>query len=259
MNEQLKPDCEACQAWLIDSQESDMAKAAPAEVLWHLQTCAECGKAQNELVKLNQLLATAPLQQLSPQLTAKLDQLLTEPQENATRFRIRRLYRLAGISAAACLLIVFGIWLGLRRNVEADNKTKGLQREVEAMRAVMVLNALRDGSASQRITAVGNVQRTGLNDTLLIAALVKTLNKDSSVNVRLAALSALSGFADRRQIRAQLVTAIDQQKDPLVLVLLIKLLTDKKETKAIAPLRRLLNGEQDPEVIKAARHGLQNI
>lgn len=84
------------------------------------------------------------------------------------------------------------------------------------------------------------------------------MNEDKNVNVRLAALYAVSKFSDNRKINDALVTSLAKQTEPLMQIALINILTEKKESKAKAPIREILQDEKTlPPVKEIAQKGLK--
>ena len=55
---------------------------------------------------------------------------------------------------------------------------------------------------------------------------------------------ALARFADRRSVRDSLVSSLSIQTEPIVQVVLINLLAEKRETRAIAPIRNIINNKK---------------
>ncbi|HLZ85634.1 MAG TPA: hypothetical protein VKQ52_00285, partial [Puia sp.] len=95
-------------------------------------------------------------------------------------------------------------------------------------------------------------------DQQVIDALFNSLNHDKNVNVRLAALYSLSRFADRHIVRDSLVSSLSMQTEPIIQVVLINLLAEKRETKAIAPIKEIIiNKKTLKEVKDAAQKSLK--
>ena len=87
-------------------------------------------------------------------------------------------------------------------------------------------------------------------DPEISAALLHALRFDNSVDVRLAALDALRRYKDDRQVRAGLLTALQDQQSPLVQIALIDLFVEMREGDAKDRLRHI---EQDTKVNPAVR------
>ena len=120
------------------------------------------------------------------------------------------------------------------------------------MKEVVMLNLIDDQSASQRIKAVSYAEEMANPDQQVIDVLVNTLNHDKNVNVRLAALYSLARFADRRSVRDSLVNSLSTQTEPIIQVVLINLLAEKRETRAIAPIRNIMTNKKTLKEVKDA-------
>ncbi|HEX3118770.1 MAG TPA: HEAT repeat domain-containing protein, partial [Candidatus Acidoferrum sp.] len=81
-------------------------------------------------------------------------------------------------------------------------------------------------------------------------ALLRTLRDDGSVDVRLAALDALSRHAGQPQVRKGVLEALQQQQSPLVQVALIDQLTEWRDPDVAQRLRTL---EQTPNLNPAVK------
>jgi HEAT repeat protein len=91
-------------------------------------------------------------------------------------------------------------------------------------------------------------------------ALLQTLREDSSVDVRLAALDALTRYGGRPDVRKGLIDALEGQQSPLVQVALIDALVDIHGTGAIQQLKKLQQDPKaDPSVRKHAEWGVAQL
>jgi HEAT repeat protein len=82
-------------------------------------------------------------------------------------------------------------------------------------------------------------------DRQFYSTLLLLLNSDSNVNVRLAAVNALSNFAEDEYVRHELVKSLNLQSSPLIQISLIDLLASIKETDSSSTLIKLIN---DPDI-----------
>jgi HEAT repeat protein len=99
---------------------------------------------------------------------------------------------------------------------------------------------LKEESSSDRIQAVRYVEDIDKPDQNVIGVLVKTLNNDKNVNVRMAAAYALSKFADQRLVVDSLVKSLSLQRDPILQITLINILAEKKEKSALKPIQEII-------------------
>lgn len=130
-----------------------------------------------------------------------------------------------------------------------------LSGEVSQMRQVMMLSLLDAQSPSERLKAVNISTDITSADDRVISALLKTLNNDANVNVRLASIEALLRHAGNPAARQGLVEAISQQQSPQIQVALADAMLALQETRSVDELRRLL--EQN-ELDSIVRDKLQN-
>ena len=82
-------------------------------------------------------------------------------------------------------------------------------------------------------------------------ALFQTLNHDSNVNVRLAALEALKPFVRQSEIREELVRSISEQDSPLVQVMLAEVMVAIQEKKSVGELQKILDNDRTPTDVKS--------
>ena len=202
--------------------------------------------------------------------------------------------RIAWMAAAACILLAGGFWIGTM--VSAGRGVNGaggsvaagagmtagsgpgaagagsggtastaellldMQKEIKEMKEELLYSLIDDESASQRIKAVNYVQEMSHPNEKMLGVLIHTLNRDKNVNVRLAALYSLSSFSDNVVVRDSLVASLPGQTEPVIQVMLINLLAQKKDTRAIAPIRDILSDKKTlPVVREAAQKGLKTL
>lgn len=106
------------------------------------------------------------------------------------------------------------------------------------------------GSPSQRMRAATQAYEMKNTDKEIVDALVKTMNTDPNTNVRLAALDALAKFHREPYVKKQLVSAMSKQKDPMVQIGLIELLTKMKQTSILKELDKMVKDDNTMEAVK---------
>jgi hypothetical protein len=105
-------------------------------------------------------------------------------------------------------------------------------------------------SASTRIAAAMDAYDMKNADKDIVDALVTTMNNDPNTNVRLAALEALAKFHRESYVRKQLTTSLKKQKDPMVQVELIQVLTKMKQKSILNELENLVKDVNTTEAVK---------
>ncbi|MTI21808.1 hypothetical protein E1176_12320 [Fulvivirga sp. RKSG066] len=159
------------------------------------------------------------------------------------------------IAAAVALLavgILGGMWFN--QNQEKQAQMLAMQEEVEATKRMVMLALDNQNSASERMMGVNASYELSKADTDIINALVKTMNEDDNVNVRLAAINALSKFSDQPHVRSALIASLEKQRDAIVQITLINLMVEMKERGAINELKEMIEDSTNIESVKDEAH-----
>lgn len=281
--------CKEVQAMLIEYLDQSLDTGLAVVMKKHIDSCPVCQQEVQEVQELLLAMKGAPLEKPTGALRDNFNTLLQSElnmvsmthllEENETdtagETETRRSPgpglatdgKLLPFSnpiwkvAAAILLLVGGAWIGAVYQEKKDtqpNQLTALQKEVKEMKQVLLFSLIDDESASQRIKAVSYAEEMPNPDQPVVDALMNTLNNDKNGNVRLAALYSLARWADNHTVRDSLVLSLGKQTEPIVQIVLINLLAEKRETRAIAPMKAILsNGKALEEVKEAARKGLR--
>jgi hypothetical protein len=273
--------CNEVEAVMIDYLDRAVDAETGAAMRAHLINCEQCRKEVDQLRDLLLTMADQEMRRpghglrdsfqvmLQSELNMETaDDLLRRPREGKEE-KAGVKGRIAWMTAAACILLFGGIWigsmLGSRKaapDVASDmpKKLDTMQREMKEMKEAMLYSLIDNESASQRIKAVSYAEEISNPDQHVIQVLVSTLNHDKNVNVRLAALYSLASVADSRQVRDSLVTSLPKQTEPLIQVMLINLLVEKKDNRAVAPIRDIISNKNTlPAVKDAAQRSLKTM
>jgi len=142
----------------------------------------------------------------------------------------------------------------------AEEEALRLRTEMSEMRQLLTVSLMSQSSALDRLQGVTmSSQLTSTNDDIPVA-LIKTLNNDQNVNVRLAAVDALSRYSDVGWVRSELVTSLTRSQPPHVQISLIEMLVEMKETSAVEVFETLLENDDTMDVVKKrARKGIDNM
>jgi len=136
-----------------------------------------------------------------------------------------------------------------------DNKIERLSSEVYQMREILMISLLENDSPVERLRAVNVSHQIPAADTRVAEALLNTLNNDTNINVRIAAVDALVERGSSAFVRQGLVSSISRQESPLVQIALADAMIELQERSAVGQFRLLLEQEtMDPNV----RHKLEN-
>lgn len=116
--------------------------------------------------------------------------------------------------------------------------------ETEGVRQQLVLTLLEQPSASKRLQGINEANKIGKTDEKVIDALLQTLNNDSNVNVRLAAIESLTNYVNDPKVREGLVQSIVRQDAPIVQVTLANLMVALQEIRSIEPFKTLMQSKE---------------
>jgi anti-sigma-K factor RskA len=144
-------------------------------------------------------------------------------------------------SAALLIVGVFaGNYFGNKTTHTNQDEIAAMHTELTNMKQMVVLSMLQQQSASERLQAVSYSRREDQLDPQVMSALVHTLRYDGSVDVRLAALDALSRHGAQPQVHKGVVDALQEQQSPLVQVALIDLMVEWRDPDAAQRLRNFV-------------------
>lgn len=111
--------------------------------------------------------------------------------------------------------------------------------------------ALKDSSsASTRLLAILEIEKTNKVDKNTLDMLAQTLNHDGNTNVRLAALGVLQKYSGDKHASSLLISSLNRQDDPIVQLGLVSFLGKMKRPEIGEKLYILAN---NPETFAAVR------
>ncbi len=267
--------CNEARMRLADLLLEDSGSAGIGGIQEHLASCPACWQEWQDLHDTWTRLGLLPEVQPSPELRRNFYRLLESSRlESAHSVRqswrqLRRFlpdWRTAAPAlrlAAAVLVVVAGFGAGFftgRGQENGSGQLQRLSREVDTLQQQMTVSLLNQPSASARLQGISLTSRVQNPAPSLIAALLETLNNDTSINVRLSAVDALYLFSDREEVRTAVTASLSRQTSPLVQIALIDMLVSLKERQAATALKKLLaDKEIIPEVQQRARLGINKI
>ena len=274
----MNTNCNDVKSLLIDYIDGQLAPAIRDKVEEHLKGCMDCREEIVQFKKLFEEMASTKLEQPSPALkenfnlmlqselniSATMEMLKTKEEPKIVKMRTGSRWLQI---AASVVLVAGGMFAGMQlKNTPATtiayNGTEitELKEEVKEMKEAMLLNLLNEESASDRIRAVGYADEINNPDPKIIHALINTLNEDKNLNVRLAAINSLAKFSGNPIVVDSLIASLGKQTEPLLQIVLIKILTDQKQTKAIEPIKAILSNKQTLQTVKEiAEQGLKKL
>jgi HEAT repeats/Putative zinc-finger len=216
----------------------------------HAQQCVSC----RQEIDLWQKLELLPAEEPSVDLRLRFDQMLATDGESQgarfPRFKKRiwptwmhpiplRSWVLRVVMALLCLIV--GFWAGRYGSDHAESRHElaAMRSKLTNLHQSIALMLMQEQSASERLRGVTLSLHEKQPGSTVLSALLYTLRHDPSVDVRLAALDAVSRCQDQQVVRDGLVEALKGQQSPLVQVALIDLMVDLKESSVLPTLQRL--------------------
>jgi energy-converting hydrogenase A subunit M len=129
-------------------------------------------------------------------------------------------------------------------------KKKPQEEALNADLLTAYYNLTDSTSASNRLSAILAIEKSTIVSYDIIDRLTQTLNYDSNSNVRLAALNLMSKYAQDSYVSNAFMQSLNNQKDPLVQLGLIDLLSQTNNPKFDDKLYALAN---DPTTLAAVK------
>ena len=158
----------------------------------------------------------------------------------------KRLYRVAAVLA----LIILGFAAGHWFSTGTKQELAIIQEELNKTKELVLMNMMKQGSASERLKGIVASREIENADEDIIDALVIAMNTDSNINVRIAAVEALTLFSENEKARASLIASLNRQNFPAVQLKLINVLVSLGDKNALEPMKEF-STKQD--LIKAVQ------
>ena len=248
--------CEAFEIYVVDYIDQNLEQSLVIEIEEHLESCKECNSIYKQYKELFHLMSQRKQEEpdnslrmgFYKHLKESMDQLDADGSEQKKlSISVNWSFTAGRIAAGIAILIAggligFSVQKGFKPNVHAEQIDK-LQMEIGAMKEVLLFTLLDEESPSQRIQAVNYTVDIPNPDTNIINVLISTLNKDKNVNVRVAAAYSLAKFTEHAAVRDSLINSLGNQTDPILQVILMSILVENKETRAVEAMRELVSDE----------------
>jgi hypothetical protein len=125
-----------------------------------------------------------------------------------------------------------------------------LKGQVEGLRQLVALSLLQAQSPSDRLRGVSFSSQIARPDADVEQSLLRAVNHDPNVNVRLSAVDAIEKYTSDPAVRRALVDAVAVQDSPIVQCALIDLLAEVNDRDSTPALRKLAQDGQVDEVVR---------
>lgn len=254
-------DCNNVSGHLIDYIDGKLSPSVNTEIEKHLKECAACNLAYQQTKEMFTVYENIPLKEPGAGLKKSFEEMLKKEkallrQENQRGAKTIRMvnYKILWQVAAAVLLLITGYLAGYNSNDNSKNtdQVAKMQQDLNEMKQQMqAINLLKNESASQRIKAVNYTEEIQEPGSEVIEALINTLESDPSSNVRLAAVYSLARFKTNPTVKEAFINTLNKQDDPMVQIVIINLLVEMEEVKAVDEMKKLLNKKDLHKEVKS--------
>jgi hypothetical protein len=245
--------CEHARELMAGEWKGELDATSAASLRQHLDGCAACAAEMAASAGMWEKLGDLPVPEPSLALRVRWEQTL----ESLTAQTLAAPRQTGGLGGAwrniwpanpawqmaiAGLCLVAGLGAGSyqqRASVERDEVAK-LREEVASTKEMVAVSLLQQQSAAERLRGVDYSARMPSMEPQVVNALIQAVDRDSSVNVRLAAIDALSKVANEAQVRESMQEALPQQDSPMVQAALIDYLVEAHDRNAVGAIRDLV-------------------
>lgn len=219
----------------------------------HLNDCSDCLDELQEIRILQLQTEHIPLINPPEDAEIRFRQILEKqhkPQKQSITITVDFSWKKI---AAAVIIFLAGAATTLLFQNNTDSDTSSIERlenQVSQMRQVLMTALIKNDSPSDRLKAVQYAEQISGPSPEVTNILLETLNHDPSVNVRLAAANALQQFAVHQEVRTELAQSLRQQSDPMLQIVLIKMLVQFHEQSMVPTLQDFSHDDNTHEMVK---------
>ena len=228
----------------------------------HLAGCERCRAEAEDLKGMWSALGSLPEEDPSLRMRSRFyDSLRDWRQREAHAHHGLAWFRHPVFQAVAAMItLALGVGAGYLLRGREISEVAHLRGEVDNMRQLVALSLLQQQNASDRLRGVSYAYRVEPDDSQVLSALLATVNHDSNVNVRLAAVDALKKFMDNPVGRNGLAQSLNKQDSPLVQIAILDEIVELREKSAAPSIQNLIaNRDANPEVKQHAQWALRQL
>lgn len=251
--------CEEVKINLPEYIDRKLDETTTGTIRKHLESCESCRALHNEMSSFLSYMDTLPTPEIPEGMKEEFEDMVA-----SLDFQEKRKIRVMPMWTKIAAMVVFAFgtyWLGYRIG---SNKVEIVQNqlssELSTQKQQVLLASLRDYTGPQKIEAVYSISNTQNVSDELVNALVYTMNSDKNVNVRLAAIGALSGMMDKNsRIKTELIKSLTVQENSLLQISLIQVLTEMGVKEAKDEIENVTKNEKTDESVKVFARDMMKI
>lgn len=248
-------DCKNTEKYTLDFIEGSLPQEEEKGFKKHITNCKNCKKNLDDTIILLKSFNNIPTQKPSPKVSANFYKMLAEEKQLQTKVipisKNKSInYKTAFQIAASFLLLFSGYFFGTYKMQNTNKEIATLINETKQLKQNMMLAMIDNRSPSKRIKAVNFTEEIEKPDTKVLNALIDRLKFDSNINVRLAAVEALSKFTKIELVKTTLINTLTTEKNPSIQIEIIQILVKIQEKRALVPMQNLLDKPETPDFVK---------
>jgi len=243
--------CEEIKINLPEYIDGILDEKSSAIVRSHLESCAACRELHSELSAFLDFTGSFPKMEPPQGMKAEFMEMMEAEMAPVQK---QRLLLPAWLKVAAVLVVALVTWsTGYYFGSEKGRlQQQQLEVALNQTRQQVLLAGLHDLTGPQKIEAVYSVSQSGQSGDALIDALVATMNSDKNVNVRLAAINALTGMLEKNpRVKKELIRSLSLQDNSLLQISLIQVLTESGVREARTEIESVAGRADTDEKVKA--------
>ena len=265
--------CKHIKALIIEYADSMLSKEDAHAVEEHLASCKECLAEYENIKSMLSKLDNFKMENPSPDLKKNFDNMISFYSLGMNNTKVSWHDRISDwleswwprrpmvqfITTVVVLIIGLAAGFSINEKTGSNKEIVQIKSDMNNLQRVVMRSLLDQSSAADRISGLSMSGRVKKADREFYSTLVLLLNSDPNVNVRLAAVNALSNFAQNDYVKHELVISLGLQSSPLVQISLIDLLASIKETDSSSTLIRMINNpDVNSHVKERARKALKH-
>jgi len=216
----------------------------------HLENCSACREQHSELSSFldftTSLSGVNPPQGMKAEFMEMMEAEMTPRQGRI--IAIPAWLKIAAVLAVAMITFSGGYYLG---NEKERTQQQRLEVALNQTKQQVLMAGLQELTGPQKIKAVYSISQSGQSGDDLIDALVTTMNSDKNINVRLAAINALTGMLEMNpRVKKELIRSLSLQENALLQISLIQVLTESGVKEAKTAIESIAGRKETDEKVK---------
>jgi hypothetical protein len=243
--------CGHAKEMMASSWANELDAESESKLKQHLELCQECAADMAQLgalwERLGDIPAPEPSQALNLRWESTLESLISARRQNQWRFSLSALWPQRPVWQVSIALACLGVGLVagffLHAGVPFGQGNSGeiaqLRAEIASTKQMVALSLLQQESATERLRGVDYTTGMRAMDPDVVSALIQAARTDSNVNVRLAAIDALTKVSNNAGVRRSLAASLPSEPSPIVQAALLDYVVDARDRQAVGALEEL--------------------